>query len=324
MFDQHTPRTSHASLLRRYRNRLCRLAERDRADLAALAADRAAQAAEEAAVAMGQAQAVSRAKSRFLAHMSHELRTPLNAIIGFSDMIRLGLERLPGTAKLQEYAEDINGAGLHLLGVTNDVLDLAKIEAGKFELDEEPVNIAETVAACVTMLEVRIERKSLVYRQEIAPSLPAIKADRRKFKQVLINLLSNAVKFTPDGGRITLRAELEADSTIMLRVVDTGVGMAPEEIPNALIPFVQIDGRTDTKHEGTGLGLPLTKALVELHGGTIEIESAPSAGTTVIVRLPATRLLGDGATGRSDPGTRDGQTRHRLDAQHEAATDAHR
>jgi signal transduction histidine kinase len=231
----------------------------------------------------------SRAKSEFLANMSHELRTPLNAIIGFSEVIK---DRLFGAAldRYVDYARDIFNSGTHLLAIINDILDLSKIEAGQTELYEEEIEIEGVTESVVQVLRQKIDAGKLTLKLDLSAGLPTIFADERKLKQILMNLLSNAVKFTPAGGRVTVSASLDDAGNLRLVVTDTGIGMAPEEIPRALAAFVQIDSSLSRRHEGTGLGLPLAKALAELHGGQLDLISTPGRGTSVIVTLPRSRL----------------------------------
>ena len=242
-------------------------------------------------VAKTQAEVANRAKSEFLANMSHELRTPLNAILGFSELM-LGRVLGPlGHDKYEEYIRHIHESGGHLLGVINDILDLSKIEAGKRELAEDVVDAAALLHAAVRFVDARAATAGLAVVEEIADALPALKADERAVKQILINLLSNAVKFTANGGRVTASARLGADGGLIFTVADTGIGMAPEHIAKALEPFGQVDSALGRKFEGTGLGLPLVKSLVELHGGRLVLESEPGKGTTAAVHFPPARTL---------------------------------
>jgi len=237
------------------------------------------------------AEAASRAKSSFLANMSHELRTPLNAVIGFAQLID-GQKFGPlGSPRYAEYARDIANAGSHLLGLIGDILDLAKIEAGKFTLDESAVDIAEIVACGIAHTRSTAAERNVVVRAAIPKSLPQIQADPLRLSQVVINLLSNAVRFTAEGGGILIAAERESDGEIAVAVSDTGIGMTDEEIAVALAPFGQVESSLARTHGGTGLGLPLARRLVELHGGTLEVDSAPGTGTTVRLRLPASRVI---------------------------------
>jgi PAS domain S-box-containing protein len=232
----------------------------------------------------------NRTKSTFLANMSHELRTPLNAIIGFAEILAQELYGpLPNDA-YREFTADILSSGRHLLDVINDILDLSKVEAGKMELSEELFELTETIESSVRFLRHRASARGVGLTFSKGERLPRLRADPRKVKQVLINLLANAVKFTPSGGQVTVSAEADAGHGIRIRVVDTGVGMTAEGIKTALEPFGQIRRTEDGVTEGTGLGLPLSKSLMELHGGTLDIESAAGKGTTVTLRFPRQRL----------------------------------
>jgi PAS domain S-box-containing protein len=239
------------------------------------------------------AEIANRTKSEFLANMSHELRTPLNAIIGFSEIIEKEIFGPIGSPRYKEYANDIFESGTHLLNLINDILDVSKAEAGKIELQESQILLADLVDSSLRLIMPRAREAGVALAEPHVDHLPPLRADERRLKQVLINLLSNAVKFTPAGGRVSLDATVEPERGLAIRVRDTGIGMAPEEILKAMEPFGQVDSRLARKYEGTGLGLPLSKALVELHGGTLEIESQPGAGTTVTVRLPPERLVRD-------------------------------
>ncbi len=229
--------------------------------------------------------------------MSHELRTPLNAVIGFSDMICSETFGPVGSPKYLEYVKDIHGAGMHLLELINDILDLAKIEAGKIELYEENVDASHVIRSCLTLMKERAADAGVLLEHDIASGLPALRADERKLKQILLNLLSNAVKFTVAGGKVTIRTWFRTDGGYVFQVADTGIGIALEDISRALTPFSQIDGDLNRKYEGTGLGLPLTKVLTELHGGSLDLQSEVGVGTTVTVRFPAERIVSEAATG---------------------------
>jgi len=220
--------------------------------------------------------------------MSHELRTPLNAVIGFSEMIRDAIIG-PLDARYREYGNDISGAGRHLQNIINDILDISKIEGGRLELRDELVSIGETVEACRRIVAAMAEAASVALSIEVPSSLPLIRSDPLRLRQILLNLMSNAVKFTPAGGRVRVSAAIDAEGAVVA-IEDTGIGMKSEDIAIALEPFRQIDGALSRRFEGTGLGLPLAKALVELHGGHLDIQSAPAAGTRVRVRLPLKRL----------------------------------
>jgi protein-histidine pros-kinase len=235
----------------------------------------------------------SKAKSNFLAGMSHELRTPLNAIIGFSEMIRDAVIG-PLDARYRGYGGDINASGRHLQTIINDILDIAKVESGRLELREEIVSIGETIEACRRIVTAMAETAGVTLLVDVPGALPLIRSDRVRFQQILLNLMSNAVKFTPSGGRVSVSAAVHPQGAV-IAVADTGIGMKQEDIPIALEPFRQIEGVMSRRFDGTGLGLPLAKALVELHGGSLDVESAPDVGTTVRVRLPAERIANEAA-----------------------------
>jgi len=235
------------------------------------------------------AEAANHAKSMFLANMSHELRTPLNAIIGFSQLIK---DRAMGPVKpvYADYAKHIFGAGEHLLELINNVLDISKIEAGKTELGDEPVDLPEILTASITAVRVQLAMKPIELVVDVQPGIPQIRGDALRLRQVLINLLSNAVKFT-EAGQITVAATWQAARGLTVSVTDTGVGMSPDEIPIALEPFRQVENAITKRHAGTGLGLTIARRLTELHGGHLSIKSAKGAGTTITIHLPAERLV---------------------------------
>ena len=247
-------------------------------------------AARSSTEAMEKAISANRAKSEFLANMSHELRTPLNAIIGFSEFI---CEQALGEVqpkKYVEYAQDIRSSGQHLLAVINDILDLAKIEFGKATLVEEDTDISQLFEGCVRIIQGRAIQEHIELVAELAPGRPLLYADSRKVKQVLLNLLSNAIKFTPAGGRVLMKSNRARDDGIELSVQDNGIGIAFDDIKKALAPFSQVDTRLNRKFDGTGLGLPLSKGIAELHEGTLDVNSRLGAGTTVTVKFPAKRV----------------------------------
>ena len=238
-----------------------------------------------------EAELASRSKSEFLANMSHELRTPLNAIIGFSQIINEEAQGETGNATYRDYAGHIHSSGQHLLELINDVLDISKIETGNDALHEERIDVAAIIGSCIVMVRERSDAGGLTLNVDMPDApLPALFADARRIKQVLINLLSNAVKFTEDGGTVTVKAWHNLDGFV-IQVVDTGIGIKSSDIPKALGRFQQVDSDLNRKYEGTGLGLPLAKALVEQHGGSLDLQSRLGVGTTVTVRLPAEREL---------------------------------
>jgi signal transduction histidine kinase len=235
------------------------------------------------------AETANRAKSEFLANMSHELRTPLNAIIGFSEIIKKGMFG-PLSARYCSYGGDIHDSGTHLLNLINEILDLSKLEAGHFELHEENVDIAAVIQTSKRLVEPQAEKGKVQLSEAVETDLPMVLADERRIRQVLINILSNAVKFTPEGGQVLVQSLLGGDG-IVIAISDTGIGIAPGQIGKAMEPFGQIDSKISRKYEGTGLGLPLAKRLVELHGGTLAVESALGVGTTVTIVLPHERIV---------------------------------
>ena len=263
--------------------------EQQAADLSVLAR-KLDQARREAEEARGLAEAASRAKSEFLAHMSHELRTPLNAILGFSEIMDQEYFGPLGSPRYTEYNRNVLDSARHLLSLINDILDLSKIEAGRYELEEEQVDLSRIIEPVVRLVRERALRKDLTLRSEIEP-LPIVMGDERALKQILINLLTNAVKFTERGGEIEVSGRQEADGDIVLAVRDTGIGIAEDQIPKVLEPFGQARNAYMAGESGTGLGLPITRSLVNLHGGSLSIDSTLGVGTTVTIRLPAFRVV---------------------------------
>ena len=231
------------------------------------------------------------AKSKFLAIVSHELRTPLNAVIGFSEIMHMQTFGKLGDPHYLEYADHINKAGKHLLAVISDILDTSKIEAGALELEDETFAIASAVDDALSFVNDRAMASGVTVSLSLAPDLPMLRADRRRVTQILLNLLSNAVKFTLRGGRVQLGAAVDDSGGVVLSVADTGIGIAAKDIPLVLSPFGQVANAQSRQHAGTGLGLPLAKALVELHGGAFLLDSTPGAGTTVRCRFPASRSV---------------------------------
>jgi signal transduction histidine kinase len=234
------------------------------------------------------AETSNRMKSEFLANMSHELRTPLNAILGFSELI--GSEVFgPGVPRYRDYANDIHGAGNHLLSLINDILDIAKAEAGKLNLHPESVDLEHLVKECIRLMRGKASEQGLQIIMRMTPLSP-LWIDRLRVKQVLLNLLSNAVKFT-EKGNITIETRCDADGRSIICVRDTGIGIEAEEIPRLFEPFQQVDSKLSRKYEGTGLGLSLVKTLVELHDGDVQITSVPGSGTSVKISFPASRNM---------------------------------
>jgi ammonium transporter, Amt family len=239
------------------------------------------------------AERASAAKSHFLASMSHELRTPLNAVIGFSELINQEVFGPIGHPRYQEYMKDILDSSRHLLNLINDLLDLSKIEANRYELQEQQVDFAAVARAAARFVTKPVADKQIDLQTDIAQDMPGVVGDERVLRQIVLNLVSNAVKFTPAGGRIVLKLGIEPDGRPALSVSDNGIGIARKDLARVLEPFGQADGGTAaiTDQRGTGLGLPLTRALVRLHDGTLVLQSEPGAGTTVTVRLPRWRLV---------------------------------
>jgi PAS domain S-box-containing protein len=232
------------------------------------------------------AEAANKAKSTFLANMNHELRTPLNAITGMSEIIEQQMFGPTATERYRAYAADIHASGLHLLGMINDILDMAKIESGKSELHAGDLVLGDTVAEIVRILGTEADAAGLTLETAVAANLPVVRADEQAIRRILFNLLSNALKFTPRGGRITVLVRSGEAGFMELSVADTGIGIAAEHIPKLMQPFVQIENAYQRSYHGTGLGLALVRSLVELHGGSIAITSAPDRGTVVTIQLP--------------------------------------
>ncbi len=241
-------------------------------------------------VARQHAETASKAKSAFLANMSHELRTPLNAIIGFAEVM---CGRYFGALSDQyaDYAADIHKSGHHLLGIIDQILDTARIEAGKLELSETRQSLAAIVDKAVRSVKAQAENKQIDFSVCLPSRALAIVGDEARLAQIAVNLLSNAVKFTPERGHVAIAAELNELKGVCITVADTGIGMSPDEIKCALQRFRQLDNSFTKRFEGTGLGLPLARQFAELHGGSLSIESAPGEGTTVRVRLPVERVV---------------------------------
>ncbi|MEK7820185.1 MAG: PAS domain-containing sensor histidine kinase, partial [Pseudomonadota bacterium] len=237
------------------------------------------------------AESASRTKSEFLANVSHELRTPLNAILGYSDVMRNRIFGPVENERYREYVEYIHESGVHLLQLINDVLDVSAIEAGKLELNESDCPIPALVDAAVRMIRTRAENKGLTLAVDLPAGLPALRADERRMKQILINLLSNAVKFTKAPATVRIEAGIAPNGDVRIAVADEGIGMTAEDVEKALQPFGRTRGGIAVADEGTGLGLPLARALTEAHGGTLTVDTAPGRGTTVTLRFPSFRAV---------------------------------
>ena len=241
--------------------------------------------------ARGRAEAANIAKSRFLAQMSHELRTPLNAILGFSEVMKSEVFGEHSVPAYKEYSADIHNSGVHLLGLINEILDLSRIEAGRYELNEESVSLTAIVEDCHHLLKLRASNRGIVLHEVYEPDLPRLWADERALRQICLNLLSNAIKFTPQGGEIWLKVGWTASGGQYMSVKDTGSGIAEEEIPVVLASFGQGSNSIKSAEQGAGLGLPIAKSLVDLHGGTFTLKSKLRIGTEVVVTFPPERVV---------------------------------
>ncbi len=264
-----------------------RTAERDRAEGQRQQIIVAKQLADEAA----------RARSAYFSYLSHELRTPLMAVLACSELMARHTRVTSLDEKSLNYCARIDTAVQHLISVINEILDYAKFEAHEIELHKEPLDIAKEVRGAVDLLEGRAEQTGVALRHEVAPNLPPLLADRMRLQQILLNLLSNALKFSPSGGTVTVSAALAEDAQLVIRVEDFGVGISDDDLPRVMQPFAQVLNAQTAKSKGTGLGLPLTKGLVELHGGSFALSSVPDVGTTVTVRLPMRTDACDGDGG---------------------------
>jgi len=237
------------------------------------------------------AEAANIAKSRFLAQMSHELRTPLNAILGFSEVMKAEVFGAHAVPAYKEYSADIHNSGVHLLGLINEILDLSRIEAGRYELNEESVSLAAIVEDCHHLLKLRASNRGITIHEIAEPDMPRLWADERAIRQICLNLLSNAIKFTPQGGEIWLKVGWTASGGQYVSVKDTGAGIPEEEIPVALASFGQGSNSIKSAEQGAGLGLPIAKSLVDLHGGTFTLKSKLRIGTEVVVTFPPERVV---------------------------------
>jgi signal transduction histidine kinase len=277
----------HRSLLNEYCNQLGALLERRYTERVLIAAKEQAEgAARLAEEAMRQAQAADRGKSQFLATMTHELRTPLNAIIGFSEIIQTAPR---SSGEIPGYAKYIHEAGTQLLVMLNGVLDLARIEAGKLSLTEQDALLDEMLDAAIRPLRKEAEEKSVTIKYGMMVER-VLRIDLGKMTQVFGNLLSNAIKFTPPGGRVDIEWDVTADGDLLISIRDTGEGIPPEHLERALKPLDQVEDHLTRQHGGIGLGLPIARALVRMHGGELTLVSKVDVGTTVEIRLPADRV----------------------------------
>jgi signal transduction histidine kinase len=275
--------------LENYCSRLGTLLEARYTGLALLAAKQEADAAaQHANEAMLEAKAADLAKTRFLANMAHELRTPLNAIIGFSEIIKL--DALQAKDRYPQYAEYIHDAGILLLNIINGLLDLARIQAGTVDLDEQIVTVGQLIQSAIRTIEPVAERKSIYVDCKLAQASMLICVDQTKFKQIILNLLSNGVKFTEPQGRIMIGSGVDGRGDLVISIKDTGIGIPPEHLERVLSPFEQVADHLTKESEGTGLGLPIARALIQLHGGDLTLSSDVGIGTTVALRLPHERI----------------------------------
>jgi len=285
------------AFLENYCSRLGTLLEVRYTGLALLAAKQEADAAaEHAKEAMLEAKAADLAKTRFLANMAHELRTPLNAIIGFSEIIKL--DAIQAKERYPQYAEYIHDAGILLLNIINGLLDLARIQAGRVDLEEQIVAVGEVVQSAICTIAPIAEKKFIDVDCELVHSSTLICVDQTKFKQIILNLLSNGVKFTGSRGRIMIGSGVNGQGDLVISIKDTGIGIPSEHLERVLNPFEQVADHLTKENEGTGLGLPIARALIELHGGSLTLSSDLGVGTTVALRLPHERIR-DGAPATS-------------------------
>lgn len=258
------------------------------------------QAEKELNFTLVQSDQANQSKSEFLANVSHELRTPLNAVIGFSEIMNDETFGPLGSTQYQEYVREIFESGTHLLNLVNDILDLSKIEAGKMDISEEAVDIEHEFLACQRTLEGRLKKACVTMINGMAGNLPGLTADKRAIKQIFFNLLSNAIKFTPAGGEVSVAAEIDTDGQFIVTITDTGIGIAAANIQKALTSFSQVDSSLSRTQGGTGLGLPLVRSLVDLHGGSFELESELGVGTCATIRFPSGRVLDGAAQASAD------------------------
>ena len=237
------------------------------------------------------AHAANISKSRFLARLSHELRTPLNAIIGFSALMEAETYGPIGSQRYKGYLADIGASGHHLRDLINDIIDISRVETGELELSESALPVHEELQACIRLIGERLDASRLTFRLDVPDALPQLMADPLRFRQIMLNLLSNSIKFTPPGGRIHLTVSINEDGSLKIALIDSGIGMTPEGVRRAMEPFGRLTEEHHRPTEGTGLGLPIARGLVGLHGGKLDIESKLGGGTTVTVVFPARRLI---------------------------------
>lgn len=273
------------------------------AHLAGIAIDRR-RSEEDLQHAMEAAELANRAKSKFLANMSHELRTPLNAIIGFSEIMQQEMFGPMGSERYSEYTNDIHDSGRHLLNVIDDILDISKIEAGRYVLEDEEVDLPAVLRWSVEIMRARTMDKAQQVHLEMPGTLPNLNADQRAMRQIMLNLLSNAAKFTREGGSIDLTTRISEAGDLTIAVRDNGIGIPGDKLAEVMEPFGQVDDTSARQHGGTGLGLPITKSLIEMHGGSFTLESTVGEGTVAIMTLPGWRLIWPEDEGKEKTATR--------------------
>jgi signal transduction histidine kinase len=234
----------------------------------------------------------SRGKSEFLANLSHELRTPLNAIVGFAEIFESEAYGPLGNARYRDYSGHIHRSARHMLDLVNDTLDLSRAEVGRLDLIESEISVGQTIETCARMLSRQAEQAGIAISQSVEPALPRLRSDERRVRQIFLNLLSNAIKFTPSGGRVEVGARRHADGGMVVTVADSGIGIAEGDVEKALTPFTRLESGRLHHYEGAGIGLSLTRFLVELHGGQLTIDSEVGLGTRVSLHFPPSRTGG--------------------------------